>query len=163
MSDFCFPFKSPPAQSWHTYPRDFGAPRSHGKRKHGGCDIYKPLGTQIYAVADGVLTHEETHFYYTVSAVSFQHGPYIIRYGEIMPGSTHHAKRGKKVRKGEPIAKVGLIIYPNGKHENTMLHFEMYAHGNDHSPLDGWGGPYKRRRDLMNPGPFLDEWVHNLP
>jgi murein DD-endopeptidase MepM/ murein hydrolase activator NlpD len=155
--DFCFPFKSPPSV-WWTDGRAFGARRDKGRRKHGGCDIIKPAGTQIYAVADGVLIHEETFFYHNTWYVSFQHGPYVIRYGEILRGSTNHAKRGWKVKKGQPIAKVGLLS--GGSH---MLHFEMYARGNDHSTLRSSSGPYMRRSDIMNPGPFLDKWVHNLP
>ena len=155
--DFCFPFKSPPSKSWHDGGRNVGARRDKGRRKHGGCDLIKPVGEVIHAVADGVLVHEETYFYHNTWYVTFQHGPYLIRYGEIMKGSTHHAKRGWKVKKGQPIAKVGQLS--GGSH---MLHFEMYARGNDHSTLRG-GGPYKRRSDIMDPGPFLDKWVHNLP
>ncbi|APR81314.1 Membrane protein [Minicystis rosea] len=157
-SDFCFPFKSPPSLSWHGGARYFGAPRDHGRRKHGGCDIIKPAGEQIYAVADGVLIHEETYFYNNTWYVSFQHGPYVIRYGEILHGSTNRARRGWTVKKGQPIAKVGQLS--GGSH---MLHFEMYAHGNDHSTLRSERGPYMRRSDIMDPAPFLDKWVHNLP
>lgn len=156
--DFCFPFKSPPQRSWHNGGREFGARRDGGRRKHGGCDLIKPVGEQIYAVADGVLIHEETYFYHNTWYVSFQHGPYVIRYGEIMRGSTNRARRGWTVKKGQPIAKVGQLS--GGSH---MLHFEMYAHGSDHSTLRGERGPYMRRSDIMNPGPFLDQWVHNLP
>jgi murein DD-endopeptidase MepM/ murein hydrolase activator NlpD len=154
--DFCFPFKSPPSL-WWTDGRAFGAHRT-ATRKHGGCDIIKPVGEQIYAVADGVLIHEETDFYHNTNYVTFQHGPYVIRYGEILKGSTHRAKRGWTVKKGQPIAKVGQLS--GGSH---MLHFEMYAHGSDHSTLRSSRGPYMRRSDIMNPGPFLDKWVHNLP
>lgn len=156
--DFCFPFKSPPDVSWHGGARYFGAPRDHGRRKHGGCDIIKPAYEQIYAVADGVLIHEETYFYNNTWYVSFQHGPYVIRYGEILHGSTNHARRGWTVKKGQPIAKVGQLS--GGSH---MLHFEMYAHGSDHSTLTRSGNAYKRRSDIMDPAPFLDKWVHNLP
>ena len=156
-SDFCFPFKSPPDKSWNTGGRFFGAHRT-ATRKHGGCDILKPVGTQIHAVANGILVHEETDFYHNTNYVTFQHGPYVIRYGEIMKGSTNRARRGWEVKKGQPIAKVGQLS--GGSH---MLHFEMYAHGNDHSTLRGSSGPYMRRSDIMNPGPFLDKWVHNLP
>jgi murein DD-endopeptidase MepM/ murein hydrolase activator NlpD len=161
--DFCFPFKTPPAVSWHTGARYFGAPRDKGRRKHGGCDLIKPVGEQIHAVADGVLVHEETDFYMRTNYVTFQHGPYLIRYGEIMPGSTNRAKRGWTVKKGQVIAKVGQLIDKHGVKKSHMLHFEMYAHGNDHSTLRSDRGPYMRRSDIMDPAPFLDKWVHNLP
>ncbi|MFH4284934.1 M23 family peptidase, partial [Acinetobacter baumannii] len=31
----------------------FGSNRSGGKRKHAGCDLYAPTGTEIRAMADG--------------------------------------------------------------------------------------------------------------
>jgi murein DD-endopeptidase MepM/ murein hydrolase activator NlpD len=161
MSDFCFPFKSPPSV-WWTGGRAFGANRDRG-RKHGGCDIIKPVGETIHAVADGVLVHEETDFYMETNYITFRHGPYLIRYGEIMKGSTNRKKKGWEVKKGQPIAKVGQLIDSKGRKRGNMLHFEMYARGNDPSTLRSNTGPYMRRADIMNPGPFLDKWVKNLP
>ncbi len=163
MSDWCFPFKVPPALSWHGGARYFGAPRAKG-RKHGGCDLIKPEYTTIYAVHDGVLVHEETLFYLGTFYVTYQHGPYLIRYGEILRHSTNGAKRGHKVKKGEPIAKVGLMNgHKAGGARGHMLHLEMYAKGGDHSTLRSQRGPYQRRADIMNPAPYLDEWVKHLP
>lgn len=34
----------------------WGAPRDGGKRRHRGIDIFAPKGTEIYSVADGVIT-----------------------------------------------------------------------------------------------------------
>ncbi len=84
MSDFFFPFHVPPTLSWHSSGRKFGAYRTK-TRKHGGCDLIKPVGTPIHAVADGILVHEETFFYHNTWYVTYQHGPYLIRYGEIKP------------------------------------------------------------------------------
>lgn len=163
MSDWCFPFKVPPTLSWHGGARYFGAPRAKG-RKHGGCDLIKPEYTVIHAVHDGVLVHEETLFYLGTFYVTYQHGPYLIRYGEILKGSTGGAKRGHKVKKGQPIAKVGLMKgFKAGGARGHMLHLEMYAKGGDHSTLRSQRGPYQRRADIMNPAPFLDEWVKHLP
>ncbi len=163
MADFCFPFKVPPALSWHGGARYFGAPRPKG-RKHGGCDLIKPEYTQIYAVSDGVLVHEEFLFYLKTYYVTYQHGPYLIRYGEILRGSTHNAKRGTTVKMGQPICKVGLMDgFKAGGARGHMLHFEMYSKGGDHSTLGGRGGPYKRRSDIIDPAPHLDQWVHHLP
>lgn len=35
----------------------WGAPRDGGSRRHRGIDIFAPRGTEIYALADGVLTY----------------------------------------------------------------------------------------------------------
>lgn len=156
-SDFVFPFKTPPALSWHGGARYFGAPRAKG-RKHGGCDLIKPAYEQIYAVADGVLVHEETLFYKGTFYITYQHGPFLCRYGEILHHSSTRKKRGQTIKKGEPVAKVGLMT--SGSH---MLHFEMYSNGNDHSGLRSNRGPYQRRRDIIDPAPYLDQWVHHLP
>jgi murein DD-endopeptidase MepM/ murein hydrolase activator NlpD len=163
MSDWCFPFKVPPELSWHGGARYFGAPRAKG-RKHGGCDLIKPEYTQIYAVHDGVLVHEETLFYLGTFYVTYQHGPYLCRYGEILHGSTNGRRRGSTIRKGEPVAKVGLMTgHRPGGARGHMLHFEMYRNGGDHSTLRSQRGPYQRRADIMDPAPYLDEWVHYLP
>jgi murein DD-endopeptidase MepM/ murein hydrolase activator NlpD len=162
MSDFCFPFKVP-VVTWHDGGRQFGARRDGGRRKHGGCDIIKPVGTVIHAVANGILVHEETDFYMNTNYVTFKHGPYLIRYGEIMKGSTNRWKKGKEVSKGQPIAKVGQLIDKKGRLRGTMLHLEMYSRGNDPSGLKSNTGPYMRRADIMDPGPFLDKWVKHPP
>jgi murein DD-endopeptidase MepM/ murein hydrolase activator NlpD len=169
MSDWCFPFKTPPELHWRGGSRFFGAPRPKG-RKHGGCDLIKPPYEQIYAVHDGVLVHEETLFYQGTFYVTYQHGPYLVRYGEILKGSTNGAKRGHTVKKGDPICKVGLMINPKTKKlypadgpRGHMLHLEMYAKGADHSTLRSKKGPYQRRKDVMDPAPFLDEWVKYPP
>lgn len=169
-SDFCFPFKTPPALSWRGGSRYFGAPRAKG-RKHGGCDLIKPAYEQIYAVADGILVHEEKHFYLGTFYVTYQHGPFLIRYGEIQGGSSTRKKAGEKIKQGEPLAKVGLM-YANSKKKirydpkgpkGHMLHLEMYSKGNDHSGLKSNKGPYQRRADVIDPAPYLDMWVKNLP
>jgi murein DD-endopeptidase MepM/ murein hydrolase activator NlpD len=163
MADFCFPFKTPPSDDWKGS-RGFGASRNKGRRKHGGCDLIKPAYEQIYAVSDGVLVHEETLFYLGTYYVTYQHGPYLVRYGEILKGSTNSARRGTTVKKGQPICKVGLMTgYKASGPRGHMLHLEMYSKGNLHTALRSNKGPYLRRSDIMDPGPHLDEWVKNLP
>src|ERR1035438_5940841 len=50
-----FPLKHRPKESYKERPRSFGGPRAGGKRKHAGCDLYAPAGTEVLAVADGTV------------------------------------------------------------------------------------------------------------
>jgi murein DD-endopeptidase MepM/ murein hydrolase activator NlpD len=153
-SGFAFPLAYHPSPTWKTGGRYFGASRDDGNRLHAGCDLLGPRGTTIYAVADGTLVQPEYGFYLGTNAVELQHGSFLVRYGEILPGSYIG---GRTVRRGQPIAKIGRLSTGS-----SMLHFEMYSNGNNHATLNG-GGAYKRRSDLINPSPYLDEWIGHLP
>ena len=50
-----FPLKFRPKESYKEGMRRFGANRDHGRRKHAGCDLYAPIGTPVFAVADGTV------------------------------------------------------------------------------------------------------------
>lgn len=153
-SGFSFPLAYRPNPSWKTGGRYFGAPRDGGSRLHAGCDLLGPRGTVIYAIADGHLVQPEYSFYSGTNAVELQHGAFMVRYGEILPGSYIG---GRNVRRGQPIARIGRL-----HSGSSMLHFEMYSNGNNHNTLSG-GGAYRRRGDLINPSPHLDEWIAHLP
>ena len=43
-----------------------------------------------------------------------------------------------------------------------MLHLEMYSKGNLHTTLRGDHYPYYRRSDVIDPAPYLDQWVKRL-
>ncbi|MFO0553383.1 MAG: peptidoglycan DD-metalloendopeptidase family protein [Polyangiaceae bacterium] len=155
-SGFAFPLEFVPKAGWHKGDgaRWFGA--SRGYRKHAGCDLLAPVGSQIYAVADGVLAIGQRFFYSSkkkkrpVWAVVLQHGSFLVRYGEIVP---HSYIGGKTVKKGQPIAKVGQMD------DSSMIHFEMYRDGSNWSNLWDDYSPFRRRKDLMDPTQYLDEWA----
>jgi peptidoglycan hydrolase-like protein with peptidoglycan-binding domain len=151
---FSFPFSFIPP-SWREAPRAFGVSRSGG-RKHAGCDLYAPTsGTPIYAVADGVLVRNSYPFYDGTDALEVIHGNLLVRYGEIKPGSFTGT-----IKKGQKLAEVGrLSTYPQ-----PMLHIEIYTNTASNASLtDATRVPYKRRADLTDPTPYLDEWINNLP
>jgi murein DD-endopeptidase MepM/ murein hydrolase activator NlpD len=152
---FSFPLAYHPSPSWKTGARYCGAPRDGGRRLHAGCDLLGPRGTTIYAVADGTLVRAPYYFYTGTYAVEIRHGPYIVRYGEILGGSYIG---GHTVRRGQPICKIGRL--DSG---SSMLHFEMYSNGSSTAPLTTSHGPYRRRSDVINPSPHLDAWIHRLP
>jgi murein DD-endopeptidase MepM/ murein hydrolase activator NlpD len=134
----------------------FGAGRGGG-RLHGACDIYNPEGTPIYAVADGTVLDDGYPFYCSTDALEVDHGTYLVRYGEIRPGSAA-LKKGQKVKAGQLLAKTGLLDC----YHQPMLHFEMYS-GKASGSLGGNGGPYQRRSDLVNPTNWLKQRLSKKP
>ncbi|MDC5107881.1 M23 family metallopeptidase [Acinetobacter baumannii] len=129
----------------------FGSNRSGGKRKHAGCDLYAPAGTEIRAMADGVVRNVY-YFYDNTDAIEIVHPKHIIRYGEVRKGKAL-VKAGDKVVKGQVIAYVGSLTTKGIP--SMMLHLEMYSNPNNKGTLNGTS-VYKRRSDLIDPTPFLE-------
>ncbi|MFV5641402.1 M23 family metallopeptidase [Acinetobacter oleivorans] len=129
----------------------FGSNRSGGKRKHAGCDLYAPAGTEIRAMADGIVRNIY-YFYDNTDAIEIAHPKHIIRYGEVRKGKAL-VKAGDKVVKGQVIAYVGSLTTKGIP--SMMLHLEMYSNPNNKGTLNGTS-VYKRRSDLIDPTPFLD-------
>jgi murein DD-endopeptidase MepM/ murein hydrolase activator NlpD len=148
-----FPLAFVPKESWHKRPRSFGAPRDGGSRKHAGCDLYAPVGTPIFAVADGTVT-QFREFYRDTFALVVDHGDFIVRYGEVLEGLPKGVKVGAKVKKGQRIASVGKLTGIAA----SMIHFEMYT-GKGRGELTQPRGPFRRRSDLMDPTEQLDKWA----
>jgi peptidoglycan LD-endopeptidase LytH len=114
---------------------NFGAPRDGGKRTHRGIDIFAPRGTEVLAVADGVITFigeqplggrciwlrawDGTAFYYA----------HLDRWA---PG----LREGMRVRRGEPIGYVGNT--GNAIRTPPHLHFQIVL-----------------RDEVLNPYPHL--------
>jgi murein DD-endopeptidase MepM/ murein hydrolase activator NlpD len=165
----CFPLaKGLPKQSWEKGGVSFGANR--GGRAHAASDLIAPVGTIIYAVADGTVLHDPYGFYLETDALEINHGTFTVRYGEIAKGSAK-LKAGTKVTKGQPIAKVGKLKGST----SSMLHFEMYrGEGDVKAPLtvrdpkksikrSKDGISFQRRSDLVDCTPFLNAWQKNRP
>lgn len=159
-NDFWFPFERYPDADWHKPNKYFGAPRRGTPRLHAGCDLIMPVGTWIHAVYDGVLVQEEKFFYHNTWYVTYQHGSYLVRYGEILHKSSTKKKVGDTCKRGEKICKVGQLS--GGDH---MLHLELYTNGKDHTGLKrpySKKNRYCRRTDVTDPSPHLDDWVTRL-
>lgn len=147
-----FPLPFRPKESYHERPRAFGSPRDGGKRKHAGCDLYAPPGTDVLAVADGVVLRGPYLFYDGVDALEIEHpGIGVVRYGEIQ--GPYPVQAGDKVRAGQVIGHVGkMATVPQ-----SMLHFELYAGALGDLPLTNRARPpFMRRGDLTDPTAFLD-------
>jgi murein DD-endopeptidase MepM/ murein hydrolase activator NlpD len=147
-----FPFRSRPIQGYKEPPRSFGAPRDGGARKHAGCDLYAPVGTDILAVEAGTVTRGCYLFYDVVFALEVTGASgRVVRYGEISAAAPG-IRLGSQVSEGEVIAHVGKMKTV----AQSMLHFETYA-GTAQGPLtDRENPPFMRRADLQDPTAFLD-------
>ncbi|WP_161988421.1 M23 family metallopeptidase [Elioraea sp. Yellowstone] len=155
-----FPFRARPQASWHDSPRRFGARRANG-RLHAGCDLYVPHGTEILAAADGVITRFaffalNSTLTQKVSAMEILHaGGWIGRYCEIANTLPAGLKAGSAVKAGQVIAFVGPLMDVLDV-PSDMLHFEMYAGTASGSLSDFGRPPFMRRKDLIDPTPYLD-------
>lgn len=165
--DECFPLPILPKADWSQAPRAYASNRSSGARAHAGCDLYAPIGTTVHAVRAGVVIRDPYTFYAETDALEIDHGRFVIRYGEIQPGSP--LRKGEKVSAGQFIAKVGRLVGVSVP--SAMLHLEMYAGSasgrltvsEDESARRADGVPFLRRADLIDPTPYLDKWKLHLP
>ena len=149
MSAFPLPFR--PKESYKEHPRSFGSPRSNGARKHAGCDLYAPAGTEVLAVEDGTVLRGPYLFYDVVYALEVQHPSGIVRYGEIARAAEGIAA-GAAVKAGQVLAYVGKMQTV----AQSMLHLELFA-ATEHGPLTNrQNPPFMRRADLQDPTAFLD-------
>jgi murein DD-endopeptidase MepM/ murein hydrolase activator NlpD len=149
-----FPFSFVPPEGWTDPPRSFGARRDKGKRKHAGCDLYAPVGTPVYAVADGTV-QRFSEFFLGTFALVVDHGDFIVRYGEIQREIAQSLKVDTTVTKGQ---KIGLVGRLQGL-TISMVHFEMYDKTASGALTNTSNPPFMRRGDLIDPTKRLNDWA----
>jgi murein DD-endopeptidase MepM/ murein hydrolase activator NlpD len=103
-------------------------PFDGNQASHRGIDFAGAPGTQVLAVADGIVSHTGTDGGFG-RLVEITHGNgYVTRYA-------HNAKLlvkpGETVKRGDPIALMGST----GRSTGTHLHFEVLRHGRSMNPL----------------------------
>jgi murein DD-endopeptidase MepM/ murein hydrolase activator NlpD len=99
-----------------------------GRRAHKGIDLAGPIGTPIYATADGVVSKAEWFSSYGLY-VSLEHGGALqTRYGHM---SRLNVANGQRVRKGDIIGFIGTTGRSTGPH----LHYEVRVNGEAVNPL----------------------------
>lgn len=117
-----------PVDGW--YASGFGyriSPFTGKKTLHRGLDIAAPVGTPIYAPADGVVIFSGNKSGFG-KFIMIAHGHGIVtRYG-------HNAqllvKAGERISRGDQIATVGMTGRTTGPH----LHYEVWVNGRPSNP-----------------------------
>jgi murein DD-endopeptidase MepM/ murein hydrolase activator NlpD len=149
-----FPLPFVPARSYKDHGTGFGTPRpAIGPGiVHPACDLVAPVGTPVLAVDDGIILRGPYYFYLGSYAIEVQHRYFVARYGEIK----NESPKSRIVKRGEVIGHVGNVG------QGFMLHFELFA-GTRSGDLTQYRDlPWNRRRDLLDPTPFLDLWAASL-
>ena len=93
-----------------------------GRRAHKGVDLAEPVGSPVYATADGVVSRADWFSSYGLF-ISLEHGGKIqTRYGHL---SRLNVAAGQAVHKGDLIGYVGTTGRSTGPH----LHYEVRIAG----------------------------------
>ncbi len=96
---------------------------------HAGLDFTAPVGTPIYATADGVVSDAGYNSGGYGNRIVLSHGfGYETLYGHMY---RIKARRGQKIRRGEVIGYVGST----GKSTGPHCHYEVHRNGNPVDPV----------------------------
>ncbi|HYN46884.1 MAG TPA: M23 family metallopeptidase, partial [Allosphingosinicella sp.] len=96
---------------------------------HAGIDLAGPIGTPIYATADGIVGRSEHNNGGYGNLVEINHGQGIqTRYGHL---SRRIAQPGQRVRRGQLIGLMGSTGRSTGSH----LHYEVRIDGRAVNPI----------------------------
>ena len=96
---------------------------------HAGVDLAGPLGTPIYATADGIVGRAEYNNGGYGNLVEINHGQGIqTRYGHL---SRFAARAGQRVRRGDLVGYMGSTGRSTGSH----LHYEVRIDGRAVNPI----------------------------
>ncbi len=114
-----------------------------GRRQHKGVDLSAPVGTPVYATADGVIGRADWFSSYGLF-VSVEHGGALeTRYGHL---SRLNVAAGQAVHKGDVIGFVGTTGRSTGPH----LHYEVRVAGEAVNPI-----PYMEGQGTTAPASLL--------
>jgi murein DD-endopeptidase MepM/ murein hydrolase activator NlpD len=119
-----------PTKGWLTsaFAREREHPILHLARPHEGIDVSAPMGMEIEAPASGVITQVSWVEGYG-NMLTIDHGYGLVtRYAHC---SKILVVRGQRVKRGQPIAKVGSTGLSTGPH----LHYEVWVNGRPVNPM----------------------------
>lgn len=97
-------------------------------RRHDGIDIAAPEGTAVAAAADGTVIFAGEQAGYGFLAILRHEGGLVTVYAH---NSSLLVREGERVRRGQPIARVGQTGRTSGPH----LHFEVREGTRPRNPL----------------------------
>ena len=124
------PFASP-VKSAVRYTSGFGFrrdPKTGGRRMHNGADFAGSHGTDIFATADGVVTHAGWQSGFG-KLIKIQHDFGIETF--YAHNSRILVKKGQRVSRGDHIADMGAT----GRTTGTHLHYEVRVDGTPVNPM----------------------------
>ena len=115
-----------------------GNPFGGGGEMHPGLDMAAPIGTPVYATADGYVGRAERTYGGYGNLVQLEHGKGIeTRYGHLSQILVH---QGQHVHRGDLIALMGSTGRSTGSH----LHYEVRIDGRAVNPT-----PFLQTADYM--------------
>ena len=105
---------------------------------HGGIDLAGPMGTKVYATADGVVERSEYNNGGYGNLIELDHGRGIeTRYGHL---SKRLVEDGQRVKRGDLIGLMGSTGRSTGSH----LHYEVRIDGKAVNPI-----PFMQSNDYL--------------
>jgi murein DD-endopeptidase MepM/ murein hydrolase activator NlpD len=106
-----------------------GNPFGGGGEMHPGLDMAAPIGTPVYATADGLVGRAERTYGGYGNLIQLEHGKGIeTRYGHLSQILVH---QGQRVHRGDLIALMGSTGRSTGSH----LHYEVRIDGRAVNPM----------------------------
>jgi murein DD-endopeptidase MepM/ murein hydrolase activator NlpD len=113
-------------------------PFGRGAAMHAGIDLAGPVGTPIYATADGTVTEAAYNEGGYGNLIKLDHGRGIeTRYGHL---SSFNVRAGERVKRGQMIGRMGSTGRSTGSH----LHYEVRIDGRAVNPV-----PFMRSTDYL--------------
>jgi murein DD-endopeptidase MepM/ murein hydrolase activator NlpD len=99
------------------------------KKMHAGIDFTAPIGTPIYATADGIVDQLQVNFSGYGKMIEIDHGfGYRTRYAHMHDFAV---RKGNRVKRGELIGYVGDTGLSTAPH----LHYEVFINGVQVNPV----------------------------
>lgn len=130
LNDEVYPAGRPTKSGWiSSYYGYRNSPFSGRREYHKGIDIAGKTGSDIIAVAGGVVTWAGKRYGYG-NLVEIDHGNgYVTRYGH---ASEVKVQQGQSVKKGDLVALMGSTGRSTGPH----VHFEVMKNGKQVNPMN---------------------------